>query len=102
MVTRMKDQSPSQSLTSNEAASREDVERAAYEKWEAAGRPEGREMEFWLEAERECESCSSQGKKMNSGEPKRSKDAIDAASEDSFPASDPPSFTPTHGTGATH
>lgn len=29
------------------------IRRRAYEKWEAAGRPEARDVQFWLEAERE-------------------------------------------------
>lgn len=32
----------------------------AYQKWQAAGRPEGDGMEFWLEAERELASQASQ------------------------------------------
>jgi len=31
----------------------EDIRERAHELWEAAGRPEGREEEFWLEAERQ-------------------------------------------------
>lgn len=31
----------------------EETRRRAYELWENAGRPEGRELEFWLQAERE-------------------------------------------------
>jgi hypothetical protein len=31
----------------------EDVRLRAYLKWEAAGRPEGNDLEFWLGAERE-------------------------------------------------
>ena len=34
------------------------IREAAYYRWDAAGRPEGRELDFWAEAEREqtCES----------------------------------------------
>ena len=31
------------------------VRARAYELWEQAGRPAGRELEFWLEAERQIE-----------------------------------------------
>ena len=31
----------------------ETLQKAAYYKWEAAGRPEGNELYFWLEAEKE-------------------------------------------------
>lgn len=30
-----------------------DVELSAYYKWEEAGRPDGRDLEFWLAAEKE-------------------------------------------------
>jgi hypothetical protein len=33
--------------------SEEAIRQRAYQKWEAAGRPEGNDMKFWLEAERE-------------------------------------------------
>ncbi len=32
---------------------RQAIEKLAYEKWEAAGRPEGDGVNFWLEAEKE-------------------------------------------------
>ena len=32
------------------------IREAAYYKWDAAGRPEGRELDFWAEAEREQSS----------------------------------------------
>jgi hypothetical protein len=31
----------------------DDIRRRAHELWELAGKPDGREDEFWLEAERE-------------------------------------------------
>ena len=34
----------------------EQIEQRAYELWEAAGRPEDREQEFWHEAERELQN----------------------------------------------
>jgi hypothetical protein len=33
---------------------RKAVEQRAYELWECAGRPEGRALEHWLQAESEC------------------------------------------------
>lgn len=32
---------------------KQEVQKHAYYKWEAAGRPHGRSMEFWLDAEKE-------------------------------------------------
>jgi hypothetical protein len=61
-------------MSSNESATRE----RAYHKWQAAGEPVGEDLRFWLEAEREQDGEMS------------ADDQIDAASEDSFPASDPP------------
>jgi len=34
-------------------AAYEEVRRRAYLKWEAAGKPDGKDVEFWLEAEQE-------------------------------------------------
>jgi hypothetical protein len=36
-----------------ETPSEDDIRRSAYLKWEAAGRPEGHDLFFWVEAERE-------------------------------------------------
>jgi hypothetical protein len=36
--------------------SEEQIRQRAHQLWELAGRPEGREQEFWLEAERELEN----------------------------------------------
>jgi hypothetical protein len=33
---------------------RQEVARVAYQLWEQAGRPEGRDMELWLQAEEQC------------------------------------------------
>lgn len=60
-------------MASNESATRE----AAYYKWLEAGGPAGEDLRFWLEAERE----------QDEGETSQD---VDKASEDSFPASDPP------------
>ena len=59
----------------------EDVVRdTAYRKWQEAGEPVGDGVQFWLEAEQEC-GCNGQ---------ECTEEAIDEASEESFPASDPP------------
>jgi Protein of unknown function (DUF2934) len=36
----------------------EQIRQRAYELWQAAGRPEGREQEFWHEAERELQNSN--------------------------------------------
>jgi hypothetical protein len=41
------------SIERNGKPSQEDVRRRAYEKWEAAGKPVGDGVEFWLRAEQE-------------------------------------------------
>jgi len=37
------------------------IKRRAHELWEQAGRPEGRELEFWHRAERELQGASERG-----------------------------------------
>src|SRR4051812_10349833 len=39
----------------------EQIRRRAHELWEEAGRPEGRELEFWHRAERELQGASERG-----------------------------------------
>jgi len=51
----------------------------AYELWEKAGRPPGRQDEFWQLAEEQ----------LTKDKRKVPNDDVDAAGEDSFPASDP-------------
>ncbi|HTI01041.1 MAG TPA: DUF2934 domain-containing protein [Acidisoma sp.] len=69
----------------SESASEDRLQRirdTAYELWEKAGRPEGQDHDFWLEAEKIVDG--------EAGGP----DIVDQDSDDSFPASDPPSFNP--------
>lgn len=59
------------------------IREAAYRRWEEAGRPGGDGVEFWLEAERYYHAQLSY-----------SFDVVQEASEESFPASDPPAWIP--------
>lgn len=53
----------------------------AYRLWEERGRPEGRPDDDWFEAER----------RLNTDRHEVESEAVDEASLESFPASDPPS-----------
>jgi|GEM_PF-1858733 len=57
---------------------------AAYFKWQAAGCPCGDGQEFWLEAERDFLQQHAMP------DPSHTKDVVQEALEESFPASDPP------------
>jgi hypothetical protein len=65
------------------------IRESAYLKWERDGKPTDHALDFWLEAERE-----------QLGENAEKKDQVQEASEESFPASDPPARTPISSVGA--
>ena len=56
--------------------SRQSIAERAYQLWIDRGRPQGSEIEDWLEAERQLAAMG---------------DAIDDSLDETFPASDPPS-----------
>ncbi len=64
----------------------------AYALWEKEGHPEGRDEEFWLRAEailnQEVDLPHAPAEAAAPAE------SVDVDSDHSFPASDPPSFTP--------
>ncbi|GGI33627.1 MULTISPECIES: DUF2934 domain-containing protein [Bradyrhizobium] len=43
----------------------EQIKNKAHELWEKAGRPEGRELEFWHQAERELQEQAERGAPEN-------------------------------------
>jgi hypothetical protein len=68
------------------------IREIAYELWEKEGSPEGRDEEFWLRAE-QIEAQNAALPHAPAEAPAKHED-VDLDSEQSFPASDPPSFTP--------
>jgi hypothetical protein len=68
------------------------IREIAYGLWEKEGSPEGRQDEFWLRAEAILEQ--EENLPHAPPEPSTPHESVDVESEHSFPASDPPSFTP--------
>ena len=64
-------------MSNSDADRRKRVSDRAYQAWLDAGCPEGRADEHWYEAEKEEAEDTE----------------VEVASEDSFPASDPPAFS---------
>jgi hypothetical protein len=75
-------------MSDNQQGFEDQVRQRAYQLWEQEGRPEGRQDEFWYRARQEIQGAE------DGSEPD---DVVDFESEQSFPASDPPSFTSTRG-----
>ncbi len=74
------------------------VREIAYGLWEKEGSPEGRHDEFWLRAEAIVEQ--EDNLPPTPAEAFKPQDDVDLDSEQSFPASDPPSFSPSSTGGA--
>jgi hypothetical protein len=68
----------------------EQVRQRAYQLWEQAGRPDAQSDEFWFRALHELQGTSAED---GSSPPSGTIDAVDLESEQSVPASDPPSST---------
>ena len=73
------------------------IREIAYGLWEKEGSPEGRQDEFWLRAEAIVE----QDERLphTPAEAFAPHESVDVDSEHSFPASDPPSFSPSKAGG---
>ncbi len=72
------------------------IREIAYDLWEKEGGPEGRDHEFWLRAEAVEDAKSAQPHPGTDATPS---EKVDEDSAHSFPASDPPSFTPSKAGG---
>ena len=73
------------------------VREIAYSLWEKEGSPEGRHDEFWLRAEAIVQEDNLLP--YMPAEPAAPHEDVDLDSEQSFPASDPPSFSPSKAGG---
>ncbi len=79
----------------------DEIRRCAYELWEKEGSPHGRDAEFWERARLLVEAKAAPAGFAPPQQSSAEENAVDKAMMDSFPASDPPSFTPTGGAGDT-
>ena len=68
------------------------IREIAYGLWEKEGWPDGRDDEFWLRAEAILDQEAALP--HHPAEPVTEEKSVDLDSEQSFPASDPPSFSP--------
>lgn len=75
------------------------IRHVAYGLWEKEGYPEGRHEEFWLRAEAIADEEETLPHRP--AEAPTPQESVDLDSEHSFPASDPPSFTPSKTGGKT-
>ena len=75
------------------------IRERAYALWEKEGSPGGRAEEFWERARLMLDAENSQSAVGGSLPASVSDKATDEAIEDTFPASDPPSFTADTGAG---
>ena len=72
----------------------EQVRQRAYQLWEQEGRPEARSDEFWFRAKQDLQGAQGLAETSPASE---NADMVELESDQSFPASDPPSFTSTRG-----
>ncbi|GAC1347759.1 MAG: hypothetical protein NVSMB18_33770 [Acetobacteraceae bacterium] len=72
----------------------------AYHLWQKEGCPDGRDLEFWERARLIEEAEAAAGARPAAEPRSEAERTLDEASAASFPASDPPSFTPPSGAGS--
>jgi len=56
---------PTSSSPSNISSRTDDIQLLAYELWVQAGYPAGKDLHFWLEAEKQVDSSSQQASQAN-------------------------------------
>jgi hypothetical protein len=74
------------------------IKERAYDLWQKEGSPEGRDQEFWERARLMLEAEQAPAMKTPLSQRSAQEHQEDQAVLESFPASDPPAFTPTAGT----